>query len=58
MTNLSLIRDLKLGIATGDYKVTTDLNKLGNKYYFLNKKRKIVKDLLDRGISKTSERYK
>ena len=51
MTNESLIRDIKLGIATGDYNVTIDTDRLpGYSYYFLNKKRKMVKDILNRGI--------
>jgi len=57
MTNQSLIRDIKLGVTTGDYKVTIDTNRLpGYFYYFFNKKRRIVKDLLDRGIILTGSR--
>ena len=33
MTNQSLIRDLKLGVATGDYKVTIDNSALPNSLY-------------------------
>lgn len=49
MTNQSIIRDLKLGIATGDYKVTIDTNKLPGSLYHLFRG-KTIKDCFDRGL--------
>jgi hypothetical protein len=50
MTNTSLVRDIKLGITTGDYKITINTTDLLGTSYSIFKKRKIVKDILDRGI--------
>jgi len=57
MTPTSISRDIKLGITTGEYDLTVHTDKLpGWKYYFFNKKRKIIKDLLKRGFLLTGSR--
>ncbi len=51
MTNLSMVRDIKLGITMGDYNISIDTNRLpGRFYYLLNRKRKVLKDLMSRGF--------
>lgn len=55
--NNQLIRDLKLGITTGDYKVDIDIKNIPNKWYFIfNKKRKIIKYLFEKGAILTGSR--
>lgn len=40
-----LIRDIKLGISTGDYNVSIDTSKMASNHYFFFKKRKMIKDI-------------
>jgi len=54
--NLSIIRDLKLGISVGDYQPSIDLNQLPGKWYYLSRKRKIIKYLFDNGAVLTGSR--
>ena len=54
--NLSLIRDLKLGISVGDYQPSIDLNELPGKWYYFLRKRKIIKYLFDNGAVLTGSR--
>jgi hypothetical protein len=55
LPSIALVRDIKIGISNGDYKVSIDTNKLPNLSFYLFK-RKIVKDILDRGIILTGSR--
>lgn len=57
MTTQSFLRDIHLGIATGEYNVTIDTSYLPNRwYYFLNSKRKLVKQILKSGAVLTGSR--
>lgn len=57
MTNQAFLRDLNLGIATGEYNITIDTSHLPNKwYYFWSKKRKIILDLFKSGAVLTGSR--
>lgn len=56
MTNKLLIRDLKIGISTGEYKAELDLKELPSSWYFLIKKRRIINYLFDNGAVLTGSR--
>lgn len=57
MTPTSISRDIKLGLATGEYNLSTHTENLpGWSYYFWNKKRQIIKDLCKRGFLLTGSR--
>lgn len=57
MDKKSLSRDIKIGISTGEYKVSVDTNNLFNDFFFIvNHKRKIIKFLFEIGAVLTGSR--
>lgn len=57
MDKKSLSRDIKIGISTGEYKVSVDTTNLFNDFFFIvNHKRKIIKFLFEIGAVLTGSR--
>ncbi len=57
MDKKSLSRDIKIGISTGEYKVSVDTSNLFNDFFFIvNHKRKIIKFLFEIGAVLTGSR--
>lgn len=54
MTNISIIRDIKLGIASNIYNIEINTSELYPKYFF--RKEKMIKDFISRGCILTGSR--